>query len=50
MRGVIRWVIVAAAALLLIGLIAEARGPKHHRGDQVGSHGTSIVVVVQPPG
>jgi hypothetical protein len=40
-----RWVIVAACALLVVGLIAYARGPKHHRGDEVGTHGTKIVVV-----
>jgi hypothetical protein len=49
-RGVIRWVIIVGAALLVIGLMAEARGDKHHRGDQVGSHGTKVVVVVRPPG
>jgi hypothetical protein len=25
--------------LVLIGLIAYARGDKHHRGDDVGAHG-----------
>lgn len=40
-----RWVIVIACALLVVGLIAYARGPKHHRGDEVGTHGTKIVVV-----
>jgi hypothetical protein len=43
----VRWLIVVAAALLLVGLIAYARGPKHHRGDDVGSHGTRVVVVVR---
>jgi hypothetical protein len=41
----IRWVIGIAAALLVIGLIAYGRGTKHHRGDDVGSHGTRVVVV-----
>ena len=45
MRRIIEWVVIAAAVLLLIGLIAKARGPKHHRGDEIGSHGTKVVVV-----
>jgi hypothetical protein len=44
---VLRWLLVAAAALLLVGLIAYARGPKHHHGDDVGSHGTRVVIVVR---
>jgi hypothetical protein len=40
-----RWLIILAAALLVIGLAAYARGSKHHRGDEVGTHGTKIVVV-----
>ena len=43
-RG-IEWLLVAVGVLLIIGLIAYARGPKHHRGDEIGSHGTKIVVV-----
>jgi hypothetical protein len=39
MRRAIRWLIILAAAVLVIGLIAYARGPKHHHGDEVGSHG-----------
>jgi hypothetical protein len=46
----IRVLIVVIAAVLVIALIAEARGPEHRRGDETGSHGTKIVVVVQPPG
>ena len=45
MRRVAEWLIILGAALLVVGLIAYARGPKHHRGDEVGSHGTKIVVV-----
>jgi hypothetical protein len=40
-----RWVLVSVCALLVIGLIAYARGPKHHRGDEIGSHGTKVIVV-----
>ena len=40
-----RWVIVIAAVLFLIGLAAYARGPEHRRGDEIGSHGTKVLVV-----
>jgi hypothetical protein len=45
MREGFRWVLGLAAVLVLIGLAAYARGPEHHRGDEVGSHGTKVVVV-----
>jgi hypothetical protein len=45
MGRVVEWLLIAAAALLIVGLIAYARGPKHHRGDEIGSHGTKVVVV-----
>jgi hypothetical protein len=45
MRRVIEWLLILAAALVVIGMIAYARGPKHYRGDEVGTHGTKIVVV-----
>ena len=45
MGDVIRWGAVLAAALLLIGLASYARGPEHHRGDDIGSHGTKVVIV-----
>jgi hypothetical protein len=45
MRDVARWGIAIAAALLLIGLAVYARGPEHHRGDEIGSHGTKVVLV-----
>jgi hypothetical protein len=47
--SVFRWLLVAGCALLVVGLIAYARGPKHHRGDEVGTHGTKIVVVHTAP-
>lgn len=34
-----RWVVVLVLGLVLIGLIAYARGPEHHRGDDVGALG-----------
>jgi hypothetical protein len=45
MRRVVEWLLIACAAALIVGLIAYARGPKHHRGDEIGSHGTKVVVV-----
>jgi hypothetical protein len=45
MRRWVDWVLIAVAVLLIVGLIAYARGPKHHRGDEIGSHGTKVVVV-----
>jgi hypothetical protein len=39
MRDAVRWLIVLGVVLVLIGLIAYARGDKHHRGDDVGAYG-----------
>ena len=33
----VRWLLVVLLALVLIGLIAYARGDEHHRGDDVGA-------------
>ena len=38
-------IIVVLVVLCLVGLIRYARGPEHHRGDDVGSHGVKVVVV-----
>ena len=43
MRDGIRWLIAIAAALVVVGLIAYARGDEHHRGDDVGSHGALVI-------
>ncbi len=32
-----RWVIVVVVVLVVVGLVAFARGRQHHRGDEVGS-------------
>jgi hypothetical protein len=40
MRDGIRWLLALAIALVLIGLIAYARGEDHHRGDEVGALGS----------
>ena len=45
MRRPIDWVIVALAVVLVIGLMAYARGRPHYRGDEIGSHGEDVVVV-----
>jgi hypothetical protein len=41
MKALRTWTLVALIALLLVGLLAWARGPVHHRGDDVGT--TSMV-------
>jgi hypothetical protein len=41
----VEWLLIAAAGVLIVGLAAYARGTKHHRGDEIGTHGTKIVVV-----
>jgi 1,4-dihydroxy-2-naphthoate octaprenyltransferase len=45
MRRWVDWVLIGVGVLLIVGLIAYARGPKHYRGDEIGSHGTRVVVV-----
>jgi hypothetical protein len=45
MRRVVEYLLIALGALLIVGLMAYARGDKHHRGDEVGTHGTKIVIV-----
>jgi hypothetical protein len=43
-----RWVLLAVVALVVVGLIAFARGPDHHRGPQqvgsLGGHATTVSV------
>jgi hypothetical protein len=45
--GIFRWLFLAGAALLIIGLIAYARGPEHHHGQYVGSHGGKVLIVTR---
>ena len=45
MRRGVDWLLIAVVALCLVGLMGYARGHKHYRGDEVGSHGTKIIVV-----
>jgi hypothetical protein len=49
MSNTASWLIGVVLALALVGMIAYARGPKHHRGDEVGTHGTKIIVVQPSP-
>jgi hypothetical protein len=36
-RDSLRWLVVLALVVAVIGLIAYARGSQHHRGDEVGT-------------
>jgi hypothetical protein len=42
-----KWIVVVLVALLVIGLIAFARGPDHRRGDEIGegSIGATVLVI-----
>jgi len=48
MSDAIRWPVIILCAIVLIGLIAYARGPDHRHGNDFGSHGTRVVIVVPP--
>ena len=41
----IRWVVVVLLVLVLVGLLAFARGREHHRGDEEGALGANVAVV-----
>jgi hypothetical protein len=42
-----RWVLLVVLALVLVGLVAFARGPEHRRGpQQVGAHGNGVPTAV----
>ena len=40
-----RWVIVIVVVLVLVGLVAFARGRDHQRGDETGSGSIGAVIV-----
>jgi hypothetical protein len=44
MRDGIRWLVVLAIALVVIGFAAYARGPEHRRGDDVGALRAAVEV------
>jgi hypothetical protein len=41
-----KWVVVVIVGLLVVGLVAFARGRDHHRGDQVGALGDAPTAAV----
>jgi hypothetical protein len=43
MRDYLRWAVVLGLVLVVIGLIAYARGDEHHHGDDVGALGSATV-------
>jgi peptidoglycan hydrolase-like protein with peptidoglycan-binding domain len=45
MRRWVEWVLIGLAAALVVGLAAYARGHKHQRGDETGTHGTSLLLI-----
>ena len=40
MSDEVRWVVVVVLVVLVVGLVGYARGPEHHRGDEVGARPT----------
>lgn len=47
MRNGVRWLLALGIALVVIGLVAYARGPEHHRGDEVGALGSDAALLRQ---
>jgi hypothetical protein len=43
----VRWSVAILCALVVIGLMAYARGPEHHHGNDIGSHGTHVLIVAR---
>jgi hypothetical protein len=44
MNVVVSWALAVLSALLLIGLVAYARGHEHHRGNEVGSFPAIVLI------
>jgi hypothetical protein len=45
-----RWVLVVLAAMVVVGLVAFARGRDHHHGDDVGALGGAGATTGEPAG
>jgi hypothetical protein len=43
MREGVRWLLALLVVLVLIGLIAYARGDEHHRGDDIGALDVAVL-------
>ena len=43
-RSLARLAILLVLGLSMLGMLAYARGAEHHRGDEVGSHGTAVTM------
>ncbi|WP_313404017.1 hypothetical protein [Aeromicrobium sp.] len=41
------WIVVPIVVVLLVVLLAYARGPEHHRGNEVGAHSSVDVTIGQ---
>jgi hypothetical protein len=41
----IRWIVVIVLVLVLVGLLAFARGREHHHGDEEGALGARVAAV-----
>jgi hypothetical protein len=50
MSDTVRWVIIIVAVVLVLGLVAFARGQVHQRGDDVGTSATSVVSLLAAGG
>jgi hypothetical protein len=43
MSGAPRWVVVILVVLVLVGLLAFARGREHRHGDELGDRAAAVV-------
>jgi hypothetical protein len=50
MNAVVRWVLIIAGVLVVVGLVAFARGDDHRRGDEVGAVGVRAPLSMTLPG
>jgi hypothetical protein len=45
MRRAVVWILVLVLVLVVIGLIAYARGPEHRHGDEIGAYPSSAPIL-----